>query len=101
MKIDYTEERTGGIYFERMLRKSQSNYKSPPVTEEQLKASEEARKKIEGVDITMSPESIEFMASVKERKEAAKIERERIEKENSAWRQRWHSLRAVFPCCKL
>lgn len=85
MKIDYTEERTGGIYFERMLRKSQSNYKSPPVTEEQLKASEEARKKIEGVDITMSPESIEFMASVKERKEAAKIERERIEKENSAW----------------
>lgn len=46
MKIDYTEERTGGIYFERMLRKSQSNYKSPPVTEEQLKASEEARKNI-------------------------------------------------------
>lgn len=81
MNINYAEERSGGVYCDRMLQKNRQNYILPPNTEEELKASAEAREKLAGVEVIFSPESIKFMSEVAERKEAARAESERIQQE--------------------
>lgn len=81
MTINYAEERSGGVYSDRVLQNNRKNYVMPPNTEEELKASEEAGEKLKGVDVRFSPESIEFMSGVAARKEAARAENERIQQE--------------------
>lgn len=70
MRIDYETERAGGVYSERMFRKSQSAWQMSG-TPESLKKKEETEAKLRGVDVTISPESMEYMEKVNERKEAA------------------------------
>jgi len=79
MRIDYETERAGGVYSERMLRKSQSIWQMPSTPESLKKEETEAR--LRGVDVTISPESMEYMEKVNKRKEAAQKERERLQKE--------------------
>ena len=79
MRIDYETERAGGVYSDRMLRKSQSIWQMPSTPESLKKEETEAR--LRGVDVTISPESMEYMEKVNERKEAAQKERERLQKE--------------------
>lgn len=81
MTINFAEERSGGVYSDRMLQNNRKNHVMPPNTEEELKASKEAKEKLKRVDVTFSPESIEFMSGVAARKETAHAERERIQQE--------------------
>lgn len=59
-----------------------SGYKMVNTPEEQ-RAAEELKTKMQGVKVTISPESLEYLAGVKERKEAERAARERWEKEKS------------------
>lgn len=81
MNINYSEERAGGVYSDRIYQNNRKNYVLPPGTEEDFKASQEAREKMNGVEVSFSPESVEFMSQVAARKEAANAERERIQQE--------------------
>lgn len=82
MEINYSQERTGGAYWERMHQKNRKEYQMPPNTEEEIKAAEKVKKEMEGVEVSMSPEAEEFLAGTKARKEAAQAEYDRLEKES-------------------
>ena len=82
MEINNRVERLGGVYYDRMLKKNMSGYKMVNTPEER-RAAEELKAKMQGVKVTISPDSLEYLAGVKERKEAEKAAREHWEKERS------------------
>lgn len=79
--INYVEERSGGVYSDRVYRNYKKNYVMPPNSEEDRKASETAKNTLDGVEVAFSPESVDFLKGVAARKEAARAESERIQKE--------------------
>lgn len=87
--IDYSNyNRTiaGGAYDNRMYQKNCQNFSDISTPEERQAAdaaAEALKEKLKGVTVTMSPEAVEFMAGVRERKEAAMAEQERILQEFS------------------
>lgn len=72
----------GGAYDQCMYQKNlQADFLTP--TEEEQQAAEALKEKLKGVTVTISTEAVDFMAGLRERKEAMYAENERIREENS------------------
>lgn len=86
-KIDYNTAIAGGAYDQRMLQESRqvfSDVSTPEQRQAADAAAEALREKLKGVKVTMSPEAVEYMDGIRERKEAQRIEEERIRQEYSS-----------------
>lgn len=86
-KIDYNIAIAGGAYDQRMLQESRqvfSDVSTPEQRQAADAAAEALREKLKGVKVTMSPEAVEYMDGIRERKEAQRIEEERIRQEYSS-----------------
>ena len=84
--IDYNGVITGGVYEQRMFQKSRLNFSDHYTPEERQAAdaaAEALEEKMKGVTVTISPESVEFLNGVRERKEAQRAEEERLRQECS------------------
>lgn len=84
--INYDVAIAGGVYDDRMLQKNRQTYNDTPTLEQQQEADAAVKalqEKLKGVTVTISPEAVEFMNSMQERKEAACAENERILQENA------------------
>lgn len=68
---------SGGIYENRMIQRSRQTF-SDLSTLEERHAAEALKEKLKGAAVTISPESVEFLDGIQERKEAQRAEEERI-----------------------
>lgn len=85
-EINYDVAMLGGVYYNRMIQKNLQNFSDLSTPEERQAADAAAaalEEKLKGVTVTISPESVEFLNGVRERKEAQKAEEERIRQEYS------------------
>lgn len=85
-EINYNTAISGGAYENRMIQKSLQNFSDLSTPEERQTANaaaEALEEKLKGVTVTISPESVEFLDGVRERKEAQRAEEERIRQEYS------------------
>lgn len=86
-RLDYNSDSrtiTGGVYNQRMYEKNLKEQSLTP-SEKDLQSAEALKEKLKGVTVTISPEAERYMAGLRERKEAQKVEKERM-------RQEWDSL---------
>lgn len=86
MKINYNDVISGGVYENRMIQKNLQNFSDLSTPEERQAAdaaAEALKENLKGVTVTISPESVEFLDGVRERKEAQRAEEERIRQEYS------------------
>lgn len=86
MGIDRLAAGAGGVYWDRVQKKNRAECKMPEHTPEDAKRAEELREHLDGVTLTMSPESEEFTARLAERKEAEREQQLRFERENDPLR---------------
>lgn len=77
---------SGGAYEKRMIQKSLQTFSDLSTPEERQAAdtaAEALKETLKGVTVTISPESVEFLDGVRERKEAQRAEEERMRQEYS------------------
>ncbi|MCM1261724.1 MAG: hypothetical protein NC313_03310 [Butyrivibrio sp.] len=83
-EINYNVAISGGVYENRMIQKNRQTFSDLSTPEERQTADDAAeglKEKLKGAVVTISPESVEFMNSIQERKEAQRAEEERIRQE--------------------
>lgn len=84
--IDYDVAIAGGAYDNRMLQKDRqvfSDVSTPEQRQAADAAAEALREKLKGVSVKMSPEAVEYMDGIRERKESQRAEEERRRQECS------------------
>ncbi len=85
-EINYNAAISGGVYENRMIQKNRQTFSDLSTPEERQAAdaaAEALKEKLKGATVTISPESIDFMNGIQQRKEAQKAEEERIRQEFS------------------
>ncbi len=84
--IDYDVAIAGGAYDNRMLQKDRQVFSDVSIPEQRQAAdaaAEALREKLKGVSVKMSPEAVEYMGGIRERKESQRAEEERRRQECS------------------
>ncbi len=78
-EINYNAAISGGVYENRMIQKNRQTFSDLSTPEERQAAdaaAEALKEKLKGATVTISPESIDFMNGIQQRKEAQKAEDE-------------------------